>query len=258
MTDLEGMSGVDKMEQVSDVGTAGHRHALERLMLDINAAVAGALAGGASAVHVVDGHGGGNNFIGDLLSPKANWLRVKGQWQDYIRQGRIAGYMEVGCHAMAGTINGFLDHTQSSKTWFNYLVNGKRSGEIAQGAIFAGAYDVPFVMVSGDEAACVEARAFLGDLACAVVKYGIGRNRARLVDQDKALDLIYEAARAGMGLIGKIQPYKPLLPLELILEVNRSDVADEIMQKRADAERLDARTIRRRVDKISSYQDILF
>lgn len=258
MTDLEGMSGVDRLEQVSEVGTPGHRYALERLMLDVNAAVDGAFAGGATRVYVVDGHGGGKNFLEDLLSPRATWLKQKGQWQDYIKAGRIAAYMEVGCHAMAGTINGFLDHTQSSRTWFNYIVNGRKSGEIAQGAIFAGAYGVPFVMVSGDEAACVEAKAFLGDLACAVVKYGVGRNKARLVDPQKALDLIREAARDGMGMIDKIKPYRPLLPLELILEVNRSDAADEIMQRRTDAERLDARTIRRTVHEITSYYDILF
>lgn len=258
MTDLEGISGIDRIEQVSDLTGPGHRHALERLMLDINAAVEGALAGGAKVVHVVDGHGGGNNFIGDLLTPKANWLKEKGQWQDYLKSGRIAAYMKVGCHALAGTSNGFLDHTQSSKSWYNYRVNGKRCGETAQGAIFAGAFGVPVVMISGDEAACVEARELLGELALAVVKYGVGRNRARLVDPQKALDLIFKAARAGVGLSASKKPYQPPLPLELTLELYRSDMADEIMQKRADVERLDARTVRRRVGQINSFSDLLF
>ena len=188
MTDLEGISGVNTIEKVSDEGTPGHRFALERLMLDVNAAVDGAFRGGATDVYVKDGHGGGNNFIKEMLDPRAIQIPDSVGWQKLIRNGEIDAYMEVGAHAMAGTINGFLDHTQSSKNWHNYIVNGRKSGEIAQGAIFAGAFDVPFVMVSGDEAACVEAKALLGDIECAVVKYGIGRNNARLVDLDEALE----------------------------------------------------------------------
>ena len=258
MTDLEGISGVDTMEKVSEVGTPGHKFALERLMLDVNAAVEGAFEGGATAVYVKDGHGGGNNFLKEMLDLRAIQVQDSVSWQELVRNGEIDAYMEVGAHAMAGTINGFLDHTQSSKNWHNYIVNGQKSGEIAQGAIFIGAFDVPFVMVSGDEAACVEARAFLGDIECAVVKYGIGRNNARLVDLDEALEKIKVAACDSLKLVDKIKPYKPLLPLEIKLELNRSDMCDAIMERCKDVERLDARTVRKLVYKVESYRDILF
>lgn len=258
MTDLEGISGVDKMEQVSEVGTPGHRFALERLMLDVNAAVEGALEGGAREVYVRDGHGGANNFIMEMLDSRAICTPDSMSWQKLIIDGEIDAYMEVGVHAMAGTINGFLDHTQSSRAWYNYIVNGRKSGEIAQGAIFAGAYDVPFVMVSGDEAACAEAKAFLGDIECAVVKYGMGRNRAKLVDLDEALERIRIAARDSLKLIGKIKPYKPLLPLEIRLELYRTDMCDDIMERCKNVERVDARTVRKVVHKVETYYDILF
>jgi D-amino peptidase len=257
MTDLEGISGVNAMEMVSEEGTPGHKFALERLMLDVNAAVEGAFEGGASDVYVVDGHGGGKNFIKEMLHPRAVEPKSVG-WQELIRTGEIDAYMEVGVHAMAGTINGFLDHTQSSKSWYNYIVNGRKSGEIAQGAIFVGAFDVPFVMVSGDQAACVEARSFLGDIECAIVKYGIGRNNARLVDLDEALERIKKAAKDGLKLIGKIKPYKPILPIEIKLELYRSDMCDELMKRCNDIERLDARTVRKLVHKVEKYGDILF
>ncbi len=50
MTDLEGISGIDKIEMVLEIGSPGHKFALERLMLDVNAAVAGAFEGGAANV----------------------------------------------------------------------------------------------------------------------------------------------------------------------------------------------------------------
>ena len=61
-----------------------------------------------------------------------------------------------------------------------------------------------------------------------------------------------------LRLVGKIKPYKPLLPLEIILELNRSDMCDDIVQRCKDIERLDARTVRKLVYKVESYMDILF
>ncbi len=257
MTDLEGVSGVDKDEMVSCEGTAEHKFAIERLMLDVNAAIEGAFDGGADVVYVVDGHGGGNNFIKDMLDKRSKQLSVK-EWEGKITNGEIDAYMEVGVHAMAGTINAFLDHTQSSLSWYNYMVNGRKCGEIAQGAIFAGAFDVPFVMVSGDEAACVEAKAFLGDIECAIVKYGVGRNKAKTVQLDEALRRIKKASQESLKLVGKIRIYKPLMPLEIKLELCRSDMCDALIQTHDNIERLDARTVRKIVNKIDSYRDILF
>lgn len=256
ITDMEGISGVDRMSMITERESKGFRIACERLMLDTNAAVTGAFDGGADEVYVVDGHGGGNNFIKGMLNPRARQVTERPWPRDLMET--IDACMEVGLHAMAGTINGFLDHTQSSASWYNYYINGRRCGELAQGAVYAGIYDIPFVMVSGDEAACVEARQFLGNIECAVVKYGIGRNRARLVDPDESLIRIHDAARDSLKLVGKIKPYKPILPMEIKLELYRSDMCDALMERCRDIERLDARTVRKVVTQIEKYRDILF
>jgi D-amino peptidase len=61
-TDLEGITGIDNIDMMSREH-ARHHEALENLMLDLNAAVDGAFAGGADHVTVLDSHGGGGNFI---------------------------------------------------------------------------------------------------------------------------------------------------------------------------------------------------
>ena len=248
-TDLEGISGITNITQVMDTEADTYRFSLERLMLDVNAAIAGAFDGGADAVYVNDGHGTGVNFIDEMLDPRA----VKTKKMDF---AKIDAVFQVGVHAMAGTLNAFLDHTQSSLAWHDYIVNGRKCGEIAQCAIYAGAYDIPCVMVSGDEAACVEAKQFLGDIEVAVVKYAVGRNTAKSIDLDEALSKIYNAAKNGMSLIGKIKPYKPLMPMEVVLELNRSDYCDMKMNS-PNVERLDARTVRKIVHEINSFHDIL-
>lgn len=145
---------------------------------------------------------------------------------------------------MAGTLNGFLDHTQSSIEWHDYSVNGRRMGELAQWAIVAGHFGVPMLMVSGDEAACVEARQFFSPLETAIVKRGVGRNRAELVPSDEARARIREAARRAISLAGQARPFRPTLPMEIILEYNRSDICDSVAHAPG-VERLDARTVRK-------------
>ncbi|MBI3946669.1 MAG: M55 family metallopeptidase [Armatimonadetes bacterium] len=242
-TDLEGITGIDTFEMIQR-DSPHCRECCELLMHDLNAAVDGCFAGGADHVTVLDSHGGGGNFVLEMLDPRAeNDVRPNKKWWGIMDES-YDGTLFIGAHAMAGTMNAFLDHTQSSLTWYNYSVNGRRMGELAQWAMVAGHFNVPMLMMSGDEAACMEARQFFHPLEVAAVKRGVGRNRAELVDADEARARIREAARKAMALVGQAKPLKPTLPMEIILEFNRSDFCDRVAT-RPGVERLDARTIRK-------------
>jgi D-amino peptidase len=241
-TDLEGIAGIDTMEMIDRAGGRYHE-CCELLMGDINAAIDGACAGGAKHITVLDSHGGGNNFLAGMLDPRAeNDTRPNKKWWG-ILDASYQGTFFIGAHAMAGTMNAFLDHTQSSVAWHNYSINRRRMGELAQWAIVAGNWGVPMLMVSGDEAAGVEARQFFNPVEVAVVKRGLGRNRAELVETKEARARIREAARKAMALVGKGKPLLPTKPMEIILEYNRADYCDGAAAKEG-MERLDARTIR--------------
>ncbi len=253
MTDLEGISGIGSIEDV-DREKEDYEESCRKLMLDANAAAEGAFSGGASAVYALDGHGGGKNFLPDMLDKRA--VIEKRRMTQALSEGKAYDAVAViGAHAMAGTINGFLDHTQNSKSWFNYYVNGKKLGEIAQWALWAGSRDIPIIMVSGDEAACAEARAFPGNVETAPVKQGLGRNRALLYPEAESRKKITEAVKKALKNYKNFSPFKMITPLDIRLELYRSDMADEIMSRRPDYERIDARTIRRVSD---NPLDILF
>jgi D-amino peptidase len=241
-TDLEGISGIDSMDLIERSGKR-YRECCEHLMADLNAAIDGAFAGGATHVTVLDSHGGGNNFIREFLDHRAEYdARPNQKWWG-ILDDSYQGTFFIGAHAMAGTQNGFLDHTQSSQSWHDYSINGRKMGELAQWAVVAGNWGVPMLMVSGDEAACAEARSFFSPVETAAVKRGIGRNRAELVDLKEARNRIREAARRALGLIGKGHPLIPIKPMEIVLEYNRADYCDGVAGRQG-SERLDARTIR--------------
>lgn len=248
LTDMEGISGIWRPEQVQK-GNPEYERSRKLLCEDVNAAVRGAFEGGATEVVVLDGHGDGNNFILDLLDDRAICETVKSPLEVMPSLDEtFGGLMQVGCHAMAGTLNGFLDHTQSSISWFNFYVNGRKFGEIGQAGAYAAAFGVPVIMVTGDKAACEEARAFFGDIEIVAVKEGLGRNKARCIAPERAHKMIHDAAVRAVrrAKSGEFEPFILEAPIEMRLELCRSDYADEYAA-RPGVERLDARTVRKTI-----------
>ena len=249
ITDMEGISGIRKQEQVQR-DQPEYQPARRLLGGDINAAIAGAFEGGATEVVVNDGHGGGFNLIIEEMDPRAVY-ETPNTGLDMLPalDESFDAMFCVGYHAMAGTLNGFLDHTQSSASWFDFRINGRRVGELGQNGFWAGHYQVPIVLVTGDQAACDEAREFFGDIETVAVKQGIGRQRARCLHPERAQALIREAATRAMALRERIPPLKADLPATIQLEYYRSDMADSVAM-RPGTRRVDARTVERVVDDI--------
>ncbi|MCL2518391.1 MAG: M55 family metallopeptidase [Oscillospiraceae bacterium] len=251
---MEGISGIDTAEMVES-DSPSREYTRQRLMVDVNAAIDGAFAGGADKVYVWDGHGSGVNFIEGELDTRAIQIPLRNINPDELAY--IDAFMLVGTHAMSGTQNAFLDHTQTSIHFHDYYINGRRYGEIGQYAVYAGYFDIPVVMLTGDEAACHEARMFLGDVAVAPVKYAVERNKAILYDIDKTSETIRNAAIAGMQKIYKIKPHKPIFPIEVKIKFNRADYCDSWCPQ-FNFERIDARTARKIVHKLTKFHDLLY
>lgn len=251
-TDLEGAWGVSTMESVFR-GDKDFTAAYENLAADINAAVDGIipLLEEGDEVIVTDGHGEqGLNF--GLVDERATHGRLEALRQPF------DAMICIGFHAMAGTQNAFLDHTQSSRSWFDYRINGRPTGEIGQSAMNAANFDAPLIMVTGDEAAVREAYDFLGNIECVAVKRATGRNACIMYDKEETRQKI-KLASAGAVKRFKEDPksfriYKPALPAEMLLTYMRSDFCDIAMHYNPALERIDARTVRK---IITGYLDIL-
>ena len=251
VTDLEGISGVDSIEMIPEKNE-GYRRACEYLMADTNAAVDGAFLGGATKVTVLDGHGGGRNFIDGMLDPRAEIISA----EKFCREP-LEGYdavMCVGAHAMAGTQNAFLDHTEDSTAWFEYCLNGTPVGEVAIVAYAFGTFGTPLVMASGDAATCWEVQQMFPDAAVACVKDAKERNRANCLPQEEALARIREAAKEGVRCAGKIAPSVLQMPVEVKITHTRNDYCDHAAHPGVER---NGRTIRKLLKKINTYMDLL-
>ena len=225
-TDLEGISGVTLFDQTRDDGPAYER-ARHLLMGDINAAAQGCLDGGATQVCILDGHGRPLNVIPEEMHPGAEYIAGRG-FPDH--WGEDTGFdcgMLVGSHAMNRTPDGVLYHTQTSRSDARYWYNDREFGEIGQDAMIMGHFNIPVVLVTGDVAACREAREFLGEPVVTVaVKQGYGRQCCKMIAPAKAREMIRAGAKEAMGRIGLCQPLKMALPMRGRFEALTEELPD--------------------------------
>jgi D-amino peptidase len=219
-TDLEGVSGVYKFAQTREKDTPLNIQACEYFMGDLAAVVRGLRDGGATEIIISDGHGS-QAMIPHLMVPGAKYITGKPRTSgDGWRLDKsFAGLVMFGYHAMMGTPDGVLNHTQSSKSENRYWYNGVESGELVQSAALAGYYGVPPILVTGDVATCREANKFFGpDIVTVATKQGISREAAVLYPFEETRRALYEGAKKAISAISKCKPYVLEGPIKVKLD----------------------------------------
>src|SRR5919201_5095552 len=122
ISEMEGVAGIVKWQQTAG-GDPMYEEGRRLYTEEINAAVRGAKAAGATEIVVMDCHGAGggwsfNSLVPDLLDPDCEYV-VQDRWTEYtafLESGCDAALF-VGMHARAGTELGVLSHTVSSEAW---------------------------------------------------------------------------------------------------------------------------------------------
>ncbi len=185
--DMEGITGIVNWEDVSRTGK--DYDYFRRIMTEeVNAAVEGALAAGATEIVVRDSHGSARNILPELLNQNARLIRDWSGGPKSMMEGIDESFdavMFVGYHAKAGTPDALLEHTMSGNV-MDLSINGVSLPEAGLNALIAGYYDVPVVFVAGDEALCEQAEALFGEVETVAVKDGIG-GAARSLHPARAL-----------------------------------------------------------------------
>jgi D-amino peptidase len=245
LTDLEGVSGVVTRDQVF-AGNSGYEKARDWLTADVNAAVEGAVAGGATEVIVLDGHGANSavNIRYENIHPKACLIQGS-PWRDYLEllDGSFGGLFQIGAHAMSGTAGAVLEHTMSSDSWVEMTLNGRPTGEIGLCAAVAGYHGVPFIMMSGDDKAAVESQKLSPGVETAVVKHAISRGCALLLPRETVDEIIRDCARRAVLKAKEVAPVTIETPVAIEVEYLRNDMVERILEREG-VTKLSARRVR--------------
>jgi D-amino peptidase len=231
--DMEGITGVVHWNQVNSDHPEYAR--FRRLMTgDVNAAIRGAFAGGATSVSVTDGHNLSKNILIEELDERAvlnSGSPMSLSMVHGVDQG-VDGVMFVGYHGRIGSQNAILDHTWSDERVANLWINERLFGETGLNASVCGHFNVPVIMISGDQTVCAEACEFLGDLETAVVKLAVGRMAAECLPPAVTGKLIEGAAERAVQRLKNRQapsPFKIEPPITMVLEFVQSEMADGAM-----------------------------
>ncbi|MFJ1910427.1 M55 family metallopeptidase [Streptomyces sp. NPDC088147] len=206
--DMEGVTG---LVDADDVQPGGRDYERGRLMMaeDVNAAVRGAVAAGATGITVNDAHGPMRNILPESLHPVARLIRGKPK-----QMGMLEGLAPehdaavfVGYHSRAGAL-GVLSHSFMGHEIEDMWLDGRPVGEIGLAHAAATAIGVPVPVLTGDDCACAEMTEWDASVTTVAVKYARDRFSADLRPSDEARTAIEKAVAARLS----VPPKPPAAP----------------------------------------------
>jgi D-amino peptidase len=194
---------------------------------EVNAIVSGVLQAGGEYCLVNECPGAGSFIDPYDLHPGAELL--SGLLKPLsIVEGLDESYDAVilsAAHARAGTLNGYCSETYSNEI-YDLRLNGVPMGEMGIIGMVAGAMGIPVVLVSGEQAACAEARELFGpEVRTVTTKYAHGRYACLLRDPRVTLAEITAAAEDAVRNAGRIPPLRFDKPYTLEIDTWNSHLA---------------------------------
>jgi D-amino peptidase len=242
--DMEGITGVVTGEQLGPTGFEYARFR-EFMTQEVNAAIEGAIAGGATDIVISDSHGNGQNLLIEKLPANVllvrSWPRPLGMMQGI--DETFAGAIFIGYHTGTTNLDGVRAHTLSSARLTDVRLKGVSVSEAGINAAIAGHFNVPVIMVSGDDAVVKETTALLGNIEGAVVKWASGFHSAKTLMPQMSYGLIRDKAKLAVSRIRDFKPYKLAGPIELDVRFKNYRPA-EVLSYLSVVQRADAHSIR--------------
>lgn len=244
--DMEGITGV-AIGKHCNPSEPEYQRFRKLMTRDVNAAIEGAAAAGATEFLVVDAHGPMTNILIEELDPRAELM--SGSNKHFCQMEGIDtgfdGAFFVGYHAREGGGDGVINHTVMGVAVTQLRINGREIGETGLNAGLAGHFGVPVALVTGDNVVAAEARGLLGDVETAIVKQAVDRHTARLLSVQNAQAAIRTRAEAAVRRLkaGAFQPHVVAGPISFEVDFKTTDAA-HMASLFPCVERLTSKTVR--------------
>jgi len=241
-SDMEGTAGVVDWGQCR-AGQPDYEYYRTLLQNEVNAAIEGAAAAGATEFLVNDSHSTMQNLHPDGLAGRARYLSGRHK-PLYMMQGLDDSFDAVFFLAYHGSMatSAPLSHTYNPRAIAEVSLNGTVVGESGINSLVALGHGVPVVLATGDEVTAAEAAAINPGVHAAVVKTAITRFAADSLHPTVACELIRRQAQSAIRAL----PDAPLptiaLPATLTIGFRNADLAD-MATWLAGVERIDRTTV---------------
>jgi D-amino peptidase len=227
--DMEGVAGIVDWDQCRP-GEHGYALGCALLLDEVNAAIEGAVAGGATEVLLNDSHGRMANLDPRLVVHPDVVRMITGRHKPmYMMQGldeTVDAAFLVGYHGSISGQPSTLSHTYNPEVFSGARVNGTWVGESGINAIVTSHFGVPIALVTGDEVTWTETEPFAPDAEHVVTKTSITRASADALHPTVSCRLIREAAESATRRAGEMRDRPITGSTTLELDVQTADMAD--------------------------------
>lgn len=215
VADMEGLAAAVRNATEMRPGARGgddptHEAFRRELAAEVNAAIAGARAAGATQFVVNEGHGGTlfRNIHPEDLDPEAMLIRgyPKPNVMETGLNPRVDAMFIIGAHANART-PGIISH---SYAFDSFTVDGHVLNEAGIAAFIGGEMGVPMALAAGDNVLTAETREMLGDLETVTTKIAESRSAAAVFPPAVVQRQIRAAAARAVRRVrlGQIKPLR--------------------------------------------------
>jgi D-amino peptidase len=242
--DMEGVAGIVDWSQCIAPGQA-YEEGRALLLGEVNAAIDGALAGGATEIVCNDSHGPMNNLNPADLHGRAAYIAGRHK-PLYMMQGMdasIDAVFFVGYHGSISGESSVLSHTYNPSVVSKVELNGIECGESGINGLVALACGAPVALITGDQQTINEGDPFFKEAERVVVKESITRFSAAQSHPLDAREKIAAAAEAAVRAGAAIPVPDVTLPARLDVHVQTADMA-EVASWVKGVERTGTRTVR--------------
>jgi D-amino peptidase len=210
---LYDMEGVSQAIRPSDVnfGSETYPATREALTEDVNAAIRGLLKAGAAEIVLTDGHGSGNpdpDYIVEKIPAGARFDLRDTPYDPYIEtmSERFDAMVAIAMHGRAGG-QAFLAHTYNGHT--KWVMAGHDMNESMLVAASAARFNIPLVLVTGDDVLQKEITAFSPKTEYVVVKRAVSVEEAEARPRDEVSRDIEAAAERALRNRKAVVPWRP-------------------------------------------------
>ena len=225
--DMEGVSGVTRWEDVVTQGQ-DYQRARSWMTADVNAAVEGARAGGATDFVVEENHGVEAlcNLVLDEIDPEVEVVRGQprgGATTLAALDESFDAMFLVGHHAKVGDYPGICAHTISYGEYRDVRLEGQ---SVSEGEIFAttaAQLGVPTALITGDDVVAAELSRVCPGIETAVVKRALSRTAGGIIPPVRARRIITAAAQRAVERVkaGEIAAPEFASPFAMEVELAR-------------------------------------
>jgi len=221
--DMEGISGINDWRQVSHDQKDYEESGKILLTEDVNAAVRGLRAAGATEIGIVRAHSIRYEHL--ILEKLEKGVKLLGDSRTPLIDDSFTSVVLIGFHAMAGTKDGFMSHTTTLGP--KVMINGKEIGETAIVAgLIISQYGIPVIMATGDQALVREASALLPKIETVQVKTSSNKETTKCLPASDTLNAIEEAAERALSRLNEFKPFQFEKPIKIDVTFPSSEYAD--------------------------------